>query len=793
MKSGLELLAEDEVEESQQGPSARRRILNPSATKTPDVRPVLSQSPDTEPSSDAPQKYTKYLTVSDEQLAWEMGGHKRLLYMADAEKWVLENFKPDAITRYDKARFYDLYTDISELMHEADSFKISLRHLMVAYVSTGVACLSRGAHLETQQAYRNVSVWLDREAGVGSEQQIATFKKAFSVEKELGPDEASLLRTATFPLRQIFGINEDLKEQIIYLRGAPCVHPVPVEPKEAPHAKITEADEERKHDTDEEEGMASSAGQDTQEKEPIEQILEMSAPPDSPVPDRLMGTMGEPAIDSALRAASYIGFIPSRKDPKAAIRHLWRLVTMLGGMAVEDFPDVDAEEVLDRIGNNVYPSLVKSSSAIHAQTLDEAFEVYFHNISLLFGKTEEVSPGPEKEPLTHAPSTTKRRRNYSHNWSVTDGGMWATIAEEKAKHWTDQLKAMDLSKDQWDGREITAEEWDRGGDTPFIHKLLQPNRNSEAVKFARIDHALQADAEAAGQKRKNKKRKDAPQKEPGPKKNKPPGPPLLMPIGYTEEQALEMFAYMPTTDTHFTNFARRFVRDQSKTLVPYNLLRQMSTRGKGTPAPMVLNGFFMTIALLQVLWYSLRRKEYSMYTRTCMVNDFANIAAVLFAEGAPDGVKELRWETHAADIEELRPLYDFEGAALLRGKKWKTGPVQNDNPLPAEGEIAILCRDLVFLVARRMSSMWKAIQTEEPHEALAGAPFDDMAREWKKIAMNIAKFTTRDGLAELPSGKHDWKGAFWVSLHEMAAKLQRYNERKSAAPRKGVHFAAGTK
>lgn len=83
----------------------------------------------------------------------------------------------------------------------------------------------------------------------------------------------------------------------------------------------------------------------------------------------------------------------------------------------------------------------------------------------------------------------KRGFQLKHTLLPTGGGPWAEICRDQALIWTGRLQAGveagTITKEQYDGHQITPEEWNMGGSTPFLSLRLGPDRRSHYQTFSR--------------------------------------------------------------------------------------------------------------------------------------------------------------------------------------------------------------------------------------------------------------------------------------------------------------------
>lgn len=88
----------------------------------------------------------------------------------------------------------------------------------------------------------------------------------------------------------------------------------------------------------------------------------------------------------------------------------------------------------------------------------------------------------------------KRGYQLKNEFSPTDGGPWSQICMKRAIVWTDRLrtgvKEGSIQKEDYNGHEITPEEWDRMGGTPFLYERFGPDRRSQYQYFSRNQRRL---------------------------------------------------------------------------------------------------------------------------------------------------------------------------------------------------------------------------------------------------------------------------------------------------------------
>lgn len=83
----------------------------------------------------------------------------------------------------------------------------------------------------------------------------------------------------------------------------------------------------------------------------------------------------------------------------------------------------------------------------------------------------------------------KRGFQLKHTLLPTGSGPWAQICRDQALIWTGRLQAGveagTITDKQYDGHQITPEEWNMGGSTPFLSLKLGPDRRSHYQTFSR--------------------------------------------------------------------------------------------------------------------------------------------------------------------------------------------------------------------------------------------------------------------------------------------------------------------
>ncbi len=86
-----------------------------------------------------------------------------------------------------------------------------------------------------------------------------------------------------------------------------------------------------------------------------------------------------------------------------------------------------------------------------------------------------------------------KKMHLKHNLSATDGQAWSQICGREAAVWTARLRAGvaegTVKESDYDGHEITNEEWNDGGHTPYTKKRIGPERRSNYQYFSRSQRA----------------------------------------------------------------------------------------------------------------------------------------------------------------------------------------------------------------------------------------------------------------------------------------------------------------
>lgn len=105
-----------------------------------------------------------------------------------------------------------------------------------------------------------------------------------------------------------------------------------------------------------------------------------------------------------------------------------------------------------------------------------------------------VDTDSDDEPLL-APKVKKRggfkikRPKLSYDLSPTGDGAWAAVCRKAAERWTKNLteakEAGTIPKGAWDGKPITPEQWNRGGDNEWLFAKFGPDRRSKYQVFTR--------------------------------------------------------------------------------------------------------------------------------------------------------------------------------------------------------------------------------------------------------------------------------------------------------------------
>lgn len=116
------------------------------------------------------------------------------------------------------------------------------------------------------------------------------------------------------------------------------------------------------------------------------------------------------------------------------------------------------------------------------------------------GGTKAAGYDSDDEPLLPRRLAKPRRKpkKMHHNTSPVGDGTWAKICRHQAKYWTEQFERMREAERpgmDWDGKKITAEEWNLGGTNVWKAKFMRPDRNSQYQIFTRKERKRRNDEE----------------------------------------------------------------------------------------------------------------------------------------------------------------------------------------------------------------------------------------------------------------------------------------------------------
>ncbi len=192
----------------------------------------------------------------------------------------------------------------------------------------------------------------------------------------------------------------------------------------------------------------------------------------------------EEAVDACGHALS-----ETRTDDIDILRRLRPFVEM------ED-NESDDEKIDVELGDNVEDALPTETVVDVDLTIDEDDDVP------LVRPRKRVLPLPLREPSLKEKERAaksvgslfvqtggKRGFQLKHTLLPTGSGPWAQICRDQALIWTGRLQAGveagTITDKQYDGHQITPEEWNMGGSTPFLSLKLGPDRRSHYQTFSR--------------------------------------------------------------------------------------------------------------------------------------------------------------------------------------------------------------------------------------------------------------------------------------------------------------------